>query len=86
MCPHLYPARRTSPHDYYSLTPQDKQGEKDFGSNCRDEVKRYENEISKDYRLNFRLRTACQTDVQALCPSTCSLNDGQVSCRTMSFW
>ena len=39
---------------------------------------RYEAEINKDYRLNYRLRTACQADVQTLCPTVCQQNDGQV--------
>lgn len=38
----------------------------------------YESEISKDYRLNYRLRTACKDDIQGLCPAVCQHNDGQV--------
>ncbi len=58
---------------------QDKKYAKDFSKSCRDEVQSYENEISKDYRLNYRLRTACQKDIQDMCGSICTSNDGQAS-------
>ncbi|KAG1656262.1 hypothetical protein FOA52_011910 [Chlamydomonas sp. UWO 241] len=59
---------------------QDAKGEKDFGKACKAEVEEYEAEISKDYRLNYRLRTACEKDVAALCPTTCTSTDGQNVC------
>jgi hypothetical protein len=34
---------------------QENKGRKDFGKACREEVARYEQTISKDYRLNYRL-------------------------------
>lgn len=43
---------------------QDNKGDKAFGKPCLEEVQRYEMEISRDYRLNYRLRTACQKDIQ----------------------
>ena len=57
---------------------QDNRKAKDFGQSCTDEIASYEQEINKDYRLNYRLKTSCQSDVQALCSSVCQLNDGQV--------
>eukprot|EP00197_Chlamydomonas_leiostraca_P010927 CAMPEP_0202884756 /NCGR_PEP_ID=MMETSP1391-20130828/41312_1 /ASSEMBLY_ACC=CAM_ASM_000867 /TAXON_ID=1034604 /ORGANISM="Chlamydomonas leiostraca, Strain SAG 11-49" /LENGTH=982 /DNA_ID=CAMNT_0049567983 /DNA_START=167 /DNA_END=3115 /DNA_ORIENTATION=+ len=57
---------------------QDNKGEKDFGKACREEIEAYEEEISKDYRLNFRLKQNCAKDVQALCASVCSETDGNV--------
>mmetsp|Transcript_34914 Transcript_34914/g.77608 ORF Transcript_34914/g.77608 Transcript_34914/m.77608 type:complete len:994 (-) Transcript_34914:752-3733(-) len=57
---------------------QDNKNDKEFGKACREEIISFENEISKDYRLNYRLAKACQGDVQALCPSVCQQNDGQV--------
>ena len=41
-------------------------GDKAFGKPCLEEVQRYEMEISRDYRLNYRLRTACQKDIQVI--------------------
>lgn len=38
----------------------------------------YEAEISKDYRLNFRLNKACTQDVTVLCPGLCTQTDGAV--------
>ncbi|KAG1660746.1 hypothetical protein FOA52_010620 [Chlamydomonas sp. UWO 241] len=62
---------------------QENKGEKDFGKACTSEVDSYEEEISKDYRLNYRLRTACEKDVSLLCPLTCgtgSFGDGTETC------
>ena len=57
---------------------QDKKSAKDFGKSCREEIESYESEISKDYRLNFRLNKACTKDVTTLCPGLCTQNDGSV--------
>ena len=57
---------------------QDNRKQKDFGQGCEVEISTYEAEINKDYRLNYRLKNACQGDVQALCSNVCQLNDGQV--------
>ncbi|MEW5299471.1 MAG: hypothetical protein WDW36_002486 [Sanguina aurantia] len=57
---------------------QNKKDEKDFGKPCREEVVTYEAEISKDYRLNFRLNKACTQDVTLLCPGLCTQTDGAV--------
>jgi hypothetical protein len=40
------------------------------------EVKRFENNMSRDYRLNRRLYTACEHDVPTLCPDTCDMYAG----------
>jgi hypothetical protein len=37
------------------------------GDECRVEVKRYEQQASSDYRLNYRLHTSCTDDVRELC-------------------
>jgi hypothetical protein len=57
---------------------QDKKNEKDFGKTCREEVKRYEVNAAKDYRLNFRLKKACEEDIKATCKDTCSIQEGEV--------
>lgn len=44
------------------------------------QVEAYESEISKDWRLNFRLAKNCGKDVKTLCPSVCNqAGDGSVS-------
>ncbi|GFR44890.1 hypothetical protein Agub_g6234 [Astrephomene gubernaculifera] len=55
---------------------QDNKAQKEFGKACAEEIKAYEAEISKDYRFNFRLKKACQKDVEKLCPGLCQTNDG----------
>jgi hypothetical protein len=60
------------------LVPQDNKNEKDFGKACRQEVKNYEVNAAKDYRLNFRLKKACEDDVKAICKDTCSIHEGEV--------
>lgn len=40
------------------------------------EVTNYENEISQDYRLNYRLDKACKKEVLSLCPTACDLSSG----------
>jgi Golgi apparatus protein 1 len=42
------------------------------------QVKAYEKEVGKDYRLNYRLATNCAKDVGALCANLCSSTDGSV--------
>jgi hypothetical protein len=34
--------------------------------------------MSRDYRLNWRLKNDCQEDATALCPSACSASGGEV--------
>ena len=50
---------------------QDNKGGKDFGKACRDEVARYEQLASKDYRLNFRLKKVCFFCCVLLCVLCC---------------
>eukprot|EP00798_Chlamydomonas_sp_ICE-L_P010489 gene10489-8455_t len=57
---------------------QNNKDAKGFGSPCKVEIQSYENEMSKDYRLNFRLNSACQKDVKALCPSVCQMSDAGI--------
>lgn len=47
---------------------------------CKDEIKSYEEEISKDYRLNYRLRTACEADAKTFCPKMCAASEGLDVC------
>jgi hypothetical protein len=59
---------------------QDNKGESDFNSACKKELAAYEQKASQDYRLNFRLRTACQGDISTLCKDlNCMKDDSQVS-------
>jgi hypothetical protein len=69
------PAPTLSP---VTCPPQDKKTEKDFGKACRQEVKNYEVNAAKDYRLNFRLKKACEDDVELICKDTCSIHEGEV--------
>ena len=49
----------------------------DFGTECRNEVKRYEIRAGQDYRLNFRLNKACDVEIDRLCADVCSPFQGQ---------
>ena len=55
---------------------QDAKTKKDFGKPCREEVAAYERESGKDYRLNFRLKTACKNDIGAICSDACGAEPG----------
>lgn len=57
---------------------QSNKDHKHFGKACRAELERYEQESAKDYRLNFRLYTACKADVGQLCKDACKLQDGEI--------
>lgn len=57
---------------------QDNKSKKDFGKECRAEIKNYEQQASQDYRLNYRLSAACAKDVDELCKSSCKAEEGQV--------
>ena len=54
---------------------QENKSKKDFGESCRQEVASYEHRASKDYRLNYRLRTACKADMSELCKDACAQDD-----------
>lgn len=45
--------------------------QKEFGRACRREVQQYESSASQDYRLNFRLKKECKTDIDTLCKDAC---------------
>eukprot|EP00798_Chlamydomonas_sp_ICE-L_P019976 gene19976-26687_t len=51
------------------------QADKDFSKGCKKEVQHYEQNTATDYRLNYRLHSACKSDVQNLCPQACSYSD-----------
>lgn len=55
----------------------------DMGAECKKEVRRNMNRMAQDYRLNFRLHKACNTDVQATCSDACPPNLGQACGGTM---
>lgn len=57
---------------------QDNKNKKDFGKDCRAEIKSYEQEASQDYRLNYRLSASCAKDVSELCKNACKAEEGQV--------
>ena len=58
---------------------QENKKESDFGSACKKEVEAYEQKASQDYRLNFRLRSACQGDIASLCGHLPCMKDDKVS-------
>uniref|UniRef100_A0A061QLM5 Golgi apparatus protein 1 n=1 Tax=Tetraselmis sp. GSL018 TaxID=582737 RepID=A0A061QLM5_9CHLO len=39
---------------------------------CRSEVTRFENRENQDYRLNYRLNTACELEIDTMCASACN--------------
>ena len=47
-------------------------GKKDFSRACKKEVVEFEEEESKDYRFNPRLRKYCAKDVPVLCSGVCT--------------
>jgi len=44
----------------------------DMSEACEAEVRRFENRENQDYRLNFRLNTACEVEIDMLCPDVCN--------------
>ncbi|KAF8068299.1 GLG1 [Scenedesmus sp. PABB004] len=57
---------------------QDAKDEAGFGKACASEVSRHAAESAKDYRLNYRLYTACKADVAASCKDACQLTEGEI--------
>ena len=55
---------------------------REMGSECRAEVRRSTNRMAQDYRLNYRLKIACDKDMQAVCDGAC-FEDGQACGGTM---
>jgi Golgi apparatus protein 1 len=49
----------------------------DMSKECKDEVVRDMNRMAQDYRLNWRLNHACETEINNLCPNVCSSQPGQ---------
>ncbi|GFH06252.1 uncharacterized protein HaLaN_00852 [Haematococcus lacustris] len=50
----------------------------DMSKECKDETVRDMNRMAKDYRLNWRLNHACESDINILCPTVCSSHGAQV--------
>jgi golgi apparatus protein 1 len=44
------------------------------------ELGRLEFNMAQDYRLNYRLQSACQTDVAQLCDGICKYDDTESYC------
>ena len=63
---------------YHLRCLQDNKYQKDFGKQCQEEIRSYEQEASTDYRLNHRLSKACKQDIEALCSGVCRASEGQV--------
>ncbi|MEW5310424.1 MAG: hypothetical protein WDW38_002223 [Sanguina aurantia] len=51
----------------------------EFSKECKDEVARDQNRQAQDYRLNYRLAHACDTEIPKLCPNLCASSPG-VTC------
>jgi len=49
----------------------------DMSKECKDETTKDMNRMAGDYRLNFRLNKACETDISKLCTEICSSQPGQ---------
>ncbi|KAK9797745.1 hypothetical protein WJX73_005342 [Symbiochloris irregularis] len=56
---------------------QDNLEDESFSGECREEVTRDQIRSNQDYRLNYRLASACEKDVAALCESECHPSMGQ---------
>lgn len=52
-------------------------GEQDMSHECKAEVVRDQNRMAQDYRLNWRLNSACTSDIKRLCGGLCDTNSGQ---------
>ncbi|GAX77303.1 hypothetical protein CEUSTIGMA_g4749.t1 [Chlamydomonas eustigma] len=48
----------------------------DMSKECKDEVTRDNNRMGTDYRLNYRLNHACESDISRLCSNMCSTTPG----------
>ena len=48
----------------------------DMSKECKDEVTRDNNRMGQDYRLNYRLNHACESDINRLCANQCSSSPG----------
>eukprot|EP00798_Chlamydomonas_sp_ICE-L_P012178 gene12178-15298_t len=51
--------------------------EMDMSKECKAEVTKDMNRMATDYRLNYRLKSACNDDIATLCPNPCSTTPGQ---------
>ncbi|GBF94315.1 hypothetical protein Rsub_06937 [Raphidocelis subcapitata] len=56
---------------------QDKLQHEDMSSECKAEVTRDVNRAAHDYRLNWRLKKACEEDIGAHCGGLCHTNSSQ---------
>ncbi|KAL4439883.1 hypothetical protein ABPG75_002884 [Micractinium tetrahymenae] len=52
----------------------------DFSDSCQQAVEAYEARAGTDYRLNFRLATACKDDIGRLCPNACGALERKTGC------
>jgi hypothetical protein len=48
----------------------------DMSKECKDEVVRDMNRMGQDFRLNFRLNKACESDISKLCNGLCNAANG----------
>lgn len=51
--------------------------EQDMSAECKTEVMKDQNRMAQDYRLNWRLNTACTSDIKRLCGGLCDTSSGQ---------
>ena len=51
---------------------QEHQDEEEMSAECKEELSRDENRSNQDYRLNYRLNSACELDIDELCAEQCS--------------
>lgn len=60
------------------LAVQNQLDHEDMSPECKKEVVRDQNRMAQDYRLNWRLKTACSSDISKLCAGMCNEKDGQM--------
>jgi hypothetical protein len=57
---------------------QNRLDDEDMSPECKAEVVRDQNRMAQDYRLNWRLKTACKADIGTLCDGLCNDKEGQM--------
>ena len=59
---------------------QEKIGQTEFGSSCKAQVEERGRSMQEDYRLDFGVSTACQSDVESVCAEEKVAVDADLSC------
>jgi hypothetical protein len=63
---------------FHCCAVQNRLDDEDMSPECKAEVVRDQNRMAQDYRLNWRLKTACKADIGQLCDGLCNDKEGQM--------